>query len=48
MLKFKPVDFEGGLKETYQWYARNAKFPKQDFSFEDALLANVPVLPTVK
>jgi len=48
ILKFKPTDFEDGLKETYQWYARNAKFPKQDFSFEDALLANAPVLAPAK
>jgi nucleoside-diphosphate-sugar epimerase len=48
MLKFKPTDFEAGLKETYQWYVRNAKFPKQDYSFEDTLLANAPVLPPAK
>jgi 2'-hydroxyisoflavone reductase len=48
MLKFRPTDFEDGLKETYQWYARNGKFPKQDYSFEDALLANAPALPPAK
>ncbi len=48
MLKFKPTDFEGGLKETYQWYLRNADFPKQDFSFEDAVLANAPAMPPVR
>jgi hypothetical protein len=31
MLKFKPTDFEDGLKETYQRYARHPKFPKPDF-----------------
>jgi 2'-hydroxyisoflavone reductase len=44
MLKFKPTGFEDGLRETYQWYARHAKFPKPDFSFEDALLAGAPAL----
>lgn len=48
MLKFKPTDFEAGLKETYQWYLRNADFPKQDYSFEDAVLANAPAMPPVK
>jgi nucleoside-diphosphate-sugar epimerase len=48
MLKFKPTDFEDGLKETYQWYLRNADFPKQDFSFEDAVLANAPAMPPAK
>ncbi len=48
MLKFKPTEFEGGLKETYQWYLRNAKFPKPDFSFEDAVLANAPAPLPVK
>ena len=43
MLKFKPTDFEEGLQETYKWYLRNAKFPEQDYSFEDMLLANAPV-----
>ena len=48
MLKFKPTDFEKGLKETYQWYSRNADFPKQDYSFEDAVLANAPTMPPAK
>ena len=48
MLKFKPTDFEKGLKETYQWYLRNAEFPKQDYSFEDAVLAKAPAMPPVK
>lgn len=48
VLKFKPVDFATGLKETYQWYLRHHIFPKPDYSFEDALLANAPVLVPVK
>jgi hypothetical protein len=38
ILKFKPVEFNAGLKETYRWYVRH-KFPKPDYSFEDALIA---------
>jgi len=48
VLKFKPVDFATGLKETYRWHLRHAHFPKPDYSFEDALLANAPVLAPVK
>jgi nucleoside-diphosphate-sugar epimerase len=42
VLKFKPVDFPTGLKETYRWYLRNSRFPKQDYSFEDALIEAAP------
>jgi 2'-hydroxyisoflavone reductase len=45
MLKFKPTDFSEGLKETYKWYLRHEKYPTPDYSFEDMLLANAPVLP---
>jgi 2'-hydroxyisoflavone reductase len=48
MLKFKPTAFESGLKETYQWYLRNAEFPKQDYSFEDVVLSKAPAMPPVK
>jgi 2'-hydroxyisoflavone reductase len=48
VLKFKPIDFTAGLKETYRWYLRHNKFPKPDYSFEDLLLANAPVLPPPK
>jgi len=48
VLKFKPSDFATGLKETYKWYLRNNEFPKPDFSFEDALLANAPILAPAK
>jgi nucleoside-diphosphate-sugar epimerase len=42
VLKFKPVDFAAGLKETYRWYLRNSPFTKQDYSFEDSLIATAP------
>lgn len=42
VLKFKPVDFGVGLKETYRWYLRNGEFPKPDYSFEDALIDAAP------
>jgi len=42
VLKFKPVDFGEGLKETYRWYLRNNTFPKPDYAFEDDLLASAP------
>jgi 2'-hydroxyisoflavone reductase len=42
VLKFKPVDFMLGLKETYRWYLRNNGFAKPDYAFEDELLASAP------
>ena len=48
MLKFKPTDFDAGLKETHRWYLRNHAFPKPDYAFEDAVLANAPVLTPAK
>ncbi len=48
MLKFKPTDFATGLKETHRWYLRHNGFPRPDYSFEDALLANAPVLLPAK
>ena len=42
VLKFKPVDFLIGLKESYRWYVRHNEFPKPDYSFEDALIAAAP------
>jgi nucleoside-diphosphate-sugar epimerase len=42
VLKFKPVDFLSGLKETYRWYVRHNPFPKPDYSFEDAVIAAAP------
>lgn len=42
MLKFKPIDFMEGLKETYRWYLRSKLYPAQDFTFEEALIAKAP------
>ena len=39
ILKFKPMDFKEGLKETYRWYLRHNTFPKSDYEFEDGLIA---------
>jgi nucleoside-diphosphate-sugar epimerase len=39
MLKWKPIDFDAGLKETYRWYAKQRKPQALDFTFEDSLLA---------
>ena len=48
VLKFKPTDFLMGLTETYRWYLRHNEFPKPDFAFEDALLAQAPRLMAAK
>jgi nucleoside-diphosphate-sugar epimerase len=48
VLKFKPADFATGLKDTYRWYMRHNPFPKQDYNFEDGLLANAPVMVPAK
>lgn len=42
VLKFKPLDFATGLKETYRWYLRNSPFSKPDYSFEDQLIDTAP------
>jgi len=42
VLKFKPVDFAVGLKESYRWYLRNNHFPKPDYAFEDSLIETAP------
>lgn len=34
-----PTNFQRGLKETYDWWLKNNRFPKPDYSFEDKLLA---------
>lgn len=44
VLKFRPTDFEAGLKETYRWYLRRPKHPPIDYSFEDALIAGERML----
>jgi nucleoside-diphosphate-sugar epimerase len=39
MLRWEPTDFEAGLRETFEWWQRQAElFPKPDYSFEDRLL----------
>jgi 2'-hydroxyisoflavone reductase len=48
VLKFKPTDFASALKETYRWYLRHTHFPKQDYAFEEMLLANAPVMVPAK
>jgi 2'-hydroxyisoflavone reductase len=42
VLKFKPVDFAAGLRETYRWYQRHKGYPKPDYAFEDALIESAP------
>jgi 2'-hydroxyisoflavone reductase len=48
VLKLKPADFSVGLKETYKWYLRHNNFGKQDYEFEDKLLANAPIMIPAK
>ena len=45
VLKFKPVDFDEGMKETHRWWQRHNPFPKPDFAFEDSLIALAAKLP---
>lgn len=45
VLKFKPIDFDAGLKETYRWYLRNNSFKKPDYAFEDSLIEMAKALP---
>jgi 2'-hydroxyisoflavone reductase len=42
VLKFKPIDFAVGLKQTYRWYLRAHPYPKPDYAFEDGLIAAAP------
>ncbi len=48
VLKFKPTDFVSGLKETYKWYLRHNSFSKQDYEFEDKLIASAPIMLPAK
>ena len=48
ILKFKATPLADGLRETYLWYLKNHKKPKQDFSFEDAMLATAHRVPDAK
>ena len=45
VLKFKPVDFDEGMKETYRWWQRHNPFPKADYTFENSLIALAATLP---
>jgi nucleoside-diphosphate-sugar epimerase len=42
MLKYKAIEFDAGLKETYRWYLRARPYPDPDYSFEDSLIAAAP------
>jgi nucleoside-diphosphate-sugar epimerase len=42
VLKFKPIDFLEGLKETYRWYLRNHEKNTSNYPFEDKLIAIAP------
>ena len=44
ILKFKATPMAEGLRESYLWYLKNHKRPKQDFTFEDAMLATASSL----
>lgn len=45
ILGFQPTPFEAGLRETFRWYARNAKKSRIDYSFEDRLIEMAAVAP---
>ncbi len=48
VLKFKPVEFLDGLKETYKWYLRHHEKNTSNYPFEDELIANAPAqLPEI-
>ncbi|MBM3727166.1 MAG: NAD-dependent epimerase/dehydratase family protein [Acidobacteria bacterium] len=38
VLGFRVTEFQTGLKETYRWYLRNHRKPKNDYAFEDSLM----------
>lgn len=38
LLGFAPVDFNDGLRRTFEWRQRSRPFPSPDYSFEDELL----------
>ena len=42
VLKFQPMDFKEGLKETYKWYLRHHQKDTSNYAFEDKLIANAP------
>ena len=39
ILGFRPTEFSKALKETYRWYLRHHERRKQDYTYEDSLLA---------
>jgi nucleoside-diphosphate-sugar epimerase len=39
MLGFQPTPFDQGLRETHRWYLRHHKTSRQDYLFEDKLIA---------
>jgi len=48
VLKFKPVDFAEGLRETYRWYQRHHEKNVTNYPFEDKLIASAPAqLPEI-
>ena len=42
VLKFKPMDFSEGLKQTYEWWKHAHPFGKPDYAFEDEMIAKAP------
>ena len=42
VLKFKPMDFHEGLKETYRWYIRHHEKNHTNYAFEDKLIEIAP------
>lgn len=48
VLKFKPIEFTEGLKETYRWYLRHHERNQSNYPFEDKLIAAAPAhLPEI-
>jgi nucleoside-diphosphate-sugar epimerase len=45
VLKFKPIDFQEGLRETYRWYLRHHEKNTSNYAFEDKLIAAAPTQP---
>lgn len=39
VLGFGPTSFDQGLHRTYEWWLRNGRFPRPDYTFEEELLA---------
>ena len=43
VLKFKPLDFVEGLRETYKWWGHAHPFDKPDYVWEDEMIAKAPL-----